>query len=111
MTSKLGKPKISEANVKKACFRYLQIKGYFWWPINNVGIWDAEKGIYRRSQTIRPGVSDAMMLTKGKLYALEFKGSTGQQSVAQKEFQRQVEANGGVYLLARSIDDLQLAGL
>lgn len=113
MVLKSGKPKIkiSEANVKKAVFAYLQIKGYLFWPINNVGIWDADKGIYRRSGTLRPGVSDAMVLVKGKLWALEFKSSTGPLSEAQKEFQRGIEANGGIYLVVRSIDDLQKASL
>lgn len=111
MTSKLGKPKISEANVKKACLHYLQIKGYFWWQINNTGIWDTEKQVFRRSQTLRPGVSDAMVLVNGILYALEFKSSTGRLSEAQKEFQHQIEANGGIYLVVRSIDDLQKYGL
>lgn len=105
------KPKISEANVKIAVFHYLQIKDYHWWPINNVGIWDAEKQIYRRSRTIKHGVPDAQALINGIHYDIELKGSTGGQSKAQKEFQRKTEASGGVYLLVRSIDDLQEAGL
>lgn len=107
----MTKPKISEANVKKAVFHYLNVKGHFWWPINNTGIWHPEKKTFMRSRTLRPGVSDAMALLNGKLYAIELKSSTGRLRGSQEEFKRGVEENGGVYLVVRSVEDLIAAGL
>lgn len=42
----------------------------------------------------------------GQFLAVEVKSDTGRQSEAQRNFQQMVEAFGGLYILARRVDDL-----
>jgi hypothetical protein len=46
---------------------------------------------------------------KGVCYGIEVKAEKGRQSDAQKEFQVRLEAAGGVYVLARGIDEVEKA--
>jgi hypothetical protein len=46
-------------------------------------------------------------LKDGVCYGIEVKGLKGVQSVAQKQSGEQLEAAGGVYILAMSTDDLE----
>lgn len=107
----MTRSKISEANVKQAIYHYLTIKKYFWWPSKVVGIWDAKIQARRKDPWLRPGVSDILLLRDGVLYAIELKGSHGRAGIAQREFEAQIKAEGGRYILARSIEDLERAGL
>lgn len=106
-----SKLKISEANVKIAVYQYLTTKNYFWWPSKTVGVYSAKRGCRLKDPWLRLGVSDILMLWGGALFAIELKGSHGYQSKAQKEFEAKIKSEGGIYLLVRSIDDLQRAGL
>ena len=53
---------------------------------------------------MRPG-SD-LPLRSGQFLAVECKSATGRQSEAQRNFQKMVEAMGGLYLLVRDVADL-----
>jgi hypothetical protein len=46
-------------------------------------------------------------MRKGICYGIEVKGDNGRQSDAQKEFQIRFEAAGGVYVLAKGIDEVE----
>jgi hypothetical protein len=46
-------------------------------------------------------------MRKGVCYGIEFKAEKGRQSDAQKEFQVRFEAVGGVYVLAKGIDEVE----
>ena len=52
-----------------------------------------------------PGQADIMAIRAGRLLAIEVKTATGRQSAAQLAWQRALEAAGGVYVVARSVDD------
>lgn len=52
-----------------------------------------------------PGGSDLIGMLHGRFLALEVKTPTGRQSPEQRQFQSLVESKGGIYLLARSVDD------
>lgn len=53
------------------------------------------------------GSADMLGILKGgKFLAIEVKTATGRQSEQQKSFQKMIEAFGGVYILARSVDDV-----
>jgi hypothetical protein len=45
-------------------------------------------------------------VVKGLYVGIEVKAPKGRQSEHQKEFQRQLEASGGRYILAYSLDDV-----
>lgn len=58
-----------------------------------------------------PGTADicGVLAPAGRFLAIECKSATGKQRKAQVTFQRVVEAMGGIYVLARSVDDVDRA--
>jgi hypothetical protein len=54
-----------------------------------------------------PGVADFLMFTPGRNIAIEMKDEGGRQSDAQKRFQKQWEACGNFYEVARSLIEFQ----
>jgi hypothetical protein len=58
------------------------------------------------------GVADiiACLAPTGRLCAIECKSAKGTQSPAQKEYQREIESAGGLYIIARSVDDVRGIG-
>ena len=51
------------------------------------------------------GQADIAGILGGDAYEIEIKSATGRQSPAQKRWQSAVERAGGVYILARSVED------
>jgi hypothetical protein len=51
------------------------------------------------------GQADILCVCRGRLLAIEVKTATGRQSLAQLAWRRALEAAGGVYVVARSVDD------
>lgn len=60
-----------------------------------------------KSQGMLPGMSDVCMLLDSRFYAFEVKAKGNYQQDNQKDCQRVTEANGGVYAVVRSIDDVK----
>ena len=56
---------------------------------------------------LKTGVSDLILLYQGKVYFLEIKTEKGKQSPEQKQFQKDVEKQGFIYLILRSLDDAE----
>ena len=52
------------------------------------------------------GMADILAFTKSSVIWCECKSSTGKQSEHQKEFQKEVEQFGHIYVLAHSVDDV-----
>jgi len=103
-------PSTSEAAVLRACLDYLRIRGHFVFRVN-VGAFKTENGGYVRSTDI-PGVSDIIGVTKdGRGLAVECKREKGKQRPMQKAFEMNWTRCGGLYILARGIDDLEKEGL
>lgn len=74
----------------------------------NAGSWSDERG--HVIMGAKAGTSDKLLCIGGYFVALEIKSATGKQSEAQQRFQARVEALGGVYIKASSVDELR-AGL
>lgn len=91
-----------EKDIQHAIFQFLRIKNVFCWR-NNTG---SVKMDDRFVSFGMKGSSDLFALHKGMFYAIEVKAPKGVQSPAQKQFQSDVEVSGGVYVLARSVDDV-----
>ena len=53
------------------------------------------------------GWCDVIAIRKGMVLFIEFKGSTGKQSLTQQVFQQLIEDAGGNYVLAKSWYDLE----
>jgi hypothetical protein len=135
-TIKSLKLKRTESPIVTACCDYLAAKRYFFWRQNNTPIFDPRDGrkfFRRHPKHSKKGVPDIFVLKKSELfalasksrrdpirdfneiiipviYAIEVKTLVGRQSKEQKEFQQGWEAQGGIYLIIRSVDDLMRVG-
>lgn len=104
--SKGKRPPKPENAVVKACLHYLQTLNCFVWRNNTGGF----KPYSNSGQVVRfgkVGSGDIIGMTpSGRFITIEAKSDKGTQSDYQGEFQRRVEACGGIYILARSTDDI-----
>jgi hypothetical protein len=71
---------------------------------NNCGVAEAH-GHKIRFGVGNPGGADLIGIFRGRFLAIEVKTAAGRQSDDQRRFQQLVERRGGIYLLARSVDD------
>lgn len=55
------------------------------------------------------GTADISATIQGRSVKIEIKIGTDRQSEAQKQYQQQVEAAGGVYMIAKNFDDFLIA--
>jgi len=87
------KIKISENDVKRQVKDYLNLKGYFHFHILQ-GL-----GAYR-------GIPDIIAIKNNRVLFLEIKRPGGKQSDYQKQFQANIEGQGGEYYIIKSLQDL-----
>ena len=71
-----------------------------------------QKRVGKKTYTIRvgrPGQADiiGILSPEGTFLAIETKSATGPQRSKQKTYQNVVEKFGGIYILARSVDDVR----
>lgn len=83
---------VKESDIQRQIKEYLQWRGWFVVKIHQ------SLGSYK-------GIADLYALKDGRHTWIEVKTPTGSQSEDQVKFQRDVEAHGGVYLVARSVED------
>ncbi len=72
--------------------------------INNVGVFDAAKGVHRAGNTEK-GLPDIWACIKGKFVTIEVKAGKDRMSVDQQARRFEIEKAKGTYLIARSTDD------
>jgi hypothetical protein len=97
-----------EAQIQHAIMEYLTAKRIFFWR-NNSGVMRAGATAHDKGRFVRFGAvgsPDIIALHGGRLYGIEVKSPTGRLSEAQKSFGAKIEANGGTYVVARSVDDV-----
>lgn len=83
-----------EAQIKRDIKRYLESVGAFW---------SAVKG----GAHSKTGDPDLIACHQGRYYGIEAKTDIGRQSEWQKLRQAEIEKAGGVYILARSVEDVK----
>jgi len=93
MKAKKYKPKILEADIKRLTWDYMQIKGWFIFPILQ------SMGCYK-------GISDFIAIKTGRTVYIETKSPAGKQRPDQIDFQADIEAKGGEYFLVDCYEDL-----
>lgn len=107
------KPKVKESAILNACIRWLWSSGAFVWRNNTGG---THKSYERKDGSTAhyhikfgyPGSADILGMNKhGRFLAIECKAANGKLSEQQERFREYVERHGGVYLVARSLDDLE----
>jgi hypothetical protein len=77
-------------------------------------LWRANAGVARiGDRVVRfgvPGQADLTgILPGGRRLEIEVKSTDGRQTEEQRNYQRMIERMGGVYVLARSVDDVRRA--
>lgn len=72
--------------------------------INNGAVYDVKRKVYRKGVQ-RKGVPDIIGIIDGRFFGIEVKIGKDRQSADQKEIEKEINAAGGVYLIAKSYDD------
>jgi hypothetical protein len=102
----------TESQIQAAICDYLALKGYLFSRTNNAPIFDTVRGVHRAlPKYTRRGWPDICLIHKGMFYGIEVKGPKGKLSPEQMQLGYDIAKNGGTYIVAKSIDDLQLHGL
>ena len=92
----------------KAVIKYLNAAGHFVWRQNNIGVWDAEKKIYRSGIT-KKGVADIIGVSRtGKALAIEIKTGKDKLSIEQIEFGEQWQKRGGYYIEIKELNEVTM---
>jgi len=101
--------KTAESAVLRACLDYLRLRGHFVFRVNNGA---AKIGKYYVRFTDTLGVADIIGTTKdGMALAVETKQEGKYPTKEQRDFGAEYNKRGGLWIVARSIEDLQKAGL
>lgn len=85
--------KVSEGDMKRAVKDYLRWQGWFCCHIQQ------GMGSYK-------GIPDIYAIKGGRSLWIEGKTAQGRQSEHQLQFEDEIKAHGGEYLVARSVDDV-----
>lgn len=100
----------TEQLIQKAISDYLKIKRYVVFKHRNVGIYKKSTDKYIPLAYGEKGISDLIACSpRGRFVCIEVKKKGGKASPDQIEFLRRVEANGGIAILAYSLDDVMAA--
>lgn len=100
---------LSEKQIENLILSYLASQRILAWKNETVGIWNEARGAYMKKHSIhrKVGISDILGIYKGKFLAIEVKSKSGRLSDYQRIFLREVTENGGISIVARSIEDVE----
>lgn len=96
-----GKGGMKESEVQRQILDYLALKHVFHYR-NNSGAFKRDDGHFYRFGAL--GSPDVICVVDGQYVGIEVKQPKGRQSDHQKEFQKNLEAAGGKYILAYDLD-------
>lgn len=85
---------IRAVNMQPGCVAY---------RVNNVGVWDEAKQVYRKGNTEK-GLPDIVVIHGGRFIAVEVKAGRDKLSREQLMRKFEIERAGGIYFEARSTD-------
>lgn len=105
-TSKASVAKVKESEVQRAILDYLGYGHVFHYRNNSGAMMSTYKGKERFMRFGALGSPDIIAVVGGRYIGIEVKGTGGRQNENQKEFQRQLEKAGGMYILASSVEDV-----
>jgi hypothetical protein len=92
--------------IVKALKKYAKPQYCFWYAIPNGGKRDVITAARLKAEGVQPGAPDlGFVLPFGLAAFLEIKASKGRQSVQQEFIEKQIEALGGRYAVAHSVDE------
>ena len=97
--------KSSETQIQKAILEYLWFNRILAWRNNTGGMTDKRGHFYRFG---KKGSGDIFcVLPGGKFVSIEVKSAKGRVRESQKEFMKEVNEQGALAFVARSIDDVR----
>jgi hypothetical protein len=99
---------MKESEIQKAITDYLKAHGVKHWRNNMGAVMHSVKGEVRYRKNPNKGIPDLFCLYCGLLVGIEVKAKT-KQTKEQLEWQKELEDNGAVYILARSVADVDAA--
>lgn len=99
----------STNDLTQLALRMFKMKGFKAWRQNNGGVYDAKIKGYRRNSST-PGISDVLGFHRqtGQFLACEIKTGKDTLSNEQIEFLNDVKLSGGIAIVVRSSEDLEL---
>lgn len=96
----------SEQNIQRAIIEYLRLKKYVVFKHHSTGstVREGQAVFFKHGDR---GIADVIACSPiGSFVAIEVKTKSGKTSPDQLEFLERVRANGGITVLARSVDDV-----
>ncbi len=99
---------MSESEIQKSIINYLKVRRDYQ---HDLVFWRINTGAARLGGRVvnygYVGMADIIgVLRGGRFMAIEVKAEKGKQSAEQKVWQETVTNTGGIYILARSVDDV-----
>ena len=104
-------PRISREAIlhrQVALYLKLAIREPWFWTTFPAGGGGKARGAQLKRSGLMPGMPDILIIGPGKLVGLELKTEIGRQSLQQKAVAQRFERCGFPYLLARSLDDVEV---
>ena len=98
-----------EKEIENLILEYLGYRNIFAWKNNTMGVYDKNRGTYRKNMNKYAinGVADILgVLPDGKFLAIEVKTPKGRVSPAQINFINRINKEGGVALVARGLKEV-----
>lgn len=103
-----------ENEIQNEIFDFLLEENFFFWRSNNIPVFgknNAGKYMHRSMPKHTPkGISDIIVIHRGIFYAIEVKRENeklGKLSEDQANFGANVVNNGGIYVVARCVEDVK----
>ena len=93
-----------ENSVVKIIHSWLALRKIRAWRVNTGGV-PARGGRFKRN--VAAGFPDLVCCWRGRFVGIEVKTAKGRQQPSQKLFQKELEEAAGVYILARSLADVE----
>ena len=97
---------LNETQLKNNILDWLKYNKIFSWLNNTQGNYNSKTNSYYKNNRLLAGVADIICLHKGLSIFIECKIGKNKQTAMQILFQKNVEKNGGIYLLIYKLDDV-----
>lgn len=101
----------TESQIQRAVVRYLDFAlpagEALYFAVPNGGLRNLRVAQQLKAEGVKSGVADIIIIWRGRVIGCELKTSKGQMSPSQKEWANALTLAGGVYFIARSVDDLE----
>lgn len=95
-----------EQDIQKQILDWLAARGFLHFKLHMSGVM-TKRGRTKNRYAGLPDILGVLRCGTGRMFAIEVKTKKGQLEEKQQEWRARLEAAGVVYLLARSLDDVE----